>query len=134
MRAQKSEIVEIKSPLTVEHVLPQEWIPAWPLSSGNAGVRWFERFNASADSVDVESSTVRDRVKHTFGNLTLVTQPLNASVSNAGYELKRNELLNSSALALNRYFQDVLVWNEDEIRARGRTLFAIAREIWPHGR
>jgi len=133
IRAKKSEVVEIKSPLTIEHILPQEWIAGWPLPNGNSGVRWFERLNANVDRADADASSVRDRVKHTFGNLTLVTQVLNSSVSNAGFEQKRVELLNSSALALNRYFQDVLVWNEEEIQARSRALFAIAREIWPHG-
>jgi hypothetical protein len=69
---------------------------------------------------------------HSFGNLTLLTQPLNAAVSNGAYVVKRPEILKQSALALNRYFQDVQTWDESQIENRGKILFEAARAIWPH--
>lgn len=133
LRLSKSEDVEIKSSMTIEHILPQEWLANWPLPNGKPGVRWFERLNVGENMEEVELSIRRDSVKHTFGNLTLLTHPLNTSVSNSSYEGKRSEILKNSALALNRYFQDVTAWDENAIRERGRSLFELARQIWPYG-
>jgi hypothetical protein len=133
LRKAKAEVVEIKSPLCIEHVLPQEWIANWPLPNGKNGVRWFERFNRGENQDVVAASTLRDRLKHTIGNLTLLTNPLNTSLSNSSYEAKRVVILNNSALALNRYFQEVQEWDEEAIRARGKVLFEIAKSIWPIG-
>jgi hypothetical protein len=54
--------------LTVEHVLPQEWSPNWPIPS---------------DRPELEARIDRDAAKHRLGNLTLVAQALNSSLSNA---------------------------------------------------
>lgn len=53
--------------LTVEHVLPQ----SWELSDYD-----------DLEFEDVEARARRNRLLHTFGNLTLLTQSLNSSVSN----------------------------------------------------
>jgi hypothetical protein len=63
----KTEPIEIPGGLSVEHAMPQEWEENWPLP-------------------DVASQEVADdRWAHInrLGNLTLVTQPLNSSLSNA---------------------------------------------------
>jgi hypothetical protein len=133
LRRSTSETVEIKSPVTVEHVLPQEWIAHWPLPNGKAGVKWYERLNPGDRKPEADASAIRDTLMHTFGNLTLLTQPLNTAVANAAFELKRPAILNNSALALNRYFQDIVSWDEEAIRQRGRSLFEIGRNTWPHG-
>jgi hypothetical protein len=82
--------------------------------------------------VDVEATEKRDRAKHTFGNLTLLTQPLNSSVSNSAFEIKKTEIVKNSALALNRYFHDKKNWDETQITARGEALFAHAVGKWPY--
>ena len=128
----RAERVEILSTLTVEHVLPDEWIEQWPFANGNRGVTWLEQFDKSRSDEDVEATAKRDRAKHTFGNLTLLTQPLNSSVSNSAFEIKKPEILKNSALALNRYFQDKEGWDEAAIAARGDTLFAHAVKKWPY--
>jgi hypothetical protein len=132
MHQPRTERIEILSALTVEHVLPDEWIEQWPLTNGNRGVTWVEQFDKSRAAEDVELTVKRDRVKHTVGNLTLLTQPLNSSVSNSAFEIKKPEILKNSALALNRYFHDKDVWNEELIAARGEALFALAVERWPY--
>lgn len=132
MHQPRTERIEILSALTVEHVLPDEWIEQWPLSNGNRGVTWLERSDKSRSTEDVELTDRRDRAKHTLGNLTLLTQPLNSSVSNSAFEIKKPEILKNSALALNRYFQDKGLWNEDLILARAEALFSIAAERWPY--
>lgn len=128
----RAERIEILSALSVEHVLPDEWIEQWPLPNGNRGVTWLEQFNKSRSKQDVEATENRDRAKHTFGNLTLLTQPLNSSVSNSAFEIKKPEILKNSALALNRYFQNKDTWDEVLITARGEMLFAYASEKWPY--
>jgi hypothetical protein len=64
--------------------------------------------------------------------LTLLTQPLNSSVSNSAFLIKKPEILKNSALALNRYFQDKEIWDEASISARGEELFAHAVAKWPY--
>jgi len=128
----RAERIEILPALTVEHVLPDEWIEQWPLPNGNRGVTWLEQFDKSRSAEDVEATPKRDGAKHAFGNLTLLTQPLNSYVSNSPFEIKKSEILKNSALALNRYFQDKDVWDEDLIVARGEMLFAYASERWPY--
>jgi len=128
----RTERIEILSALTVEHVLPDEWIEQWPLPNGNRGVTWLEQFDKSRAAEDVELTAKRDSAKHTFGDLTLLTLTLNSSVSNSAFETKKPEILKNSALALNRYFHDKDVWNGELIAARGETLFALAIDRWPY--
>ncbi len=128
----RAERIEILSDLTVEHVLPVEWIEEWPFANGNRGVTWLEQFDKSRSTEDVEATAKRDRAKHTFGNLTLLTQPLNSSVSNSAFDIKKPEILKNSALALNRYFQDRDEWDENTIASRGEALFAHAIVKWPY--
>lgn len=128
----RAERIEILSALTVEHVMPDGWIEQWPLSNGNRGVMWVEQFDKSRSKEDVEATAKRDRAKHSFGNLTLLTQPLNSSVSNSAFLIKKPEILKNSALALNRYFQLKESWDESAITARGEELFVHAVAKWPY--
>jgi hypothetical protein len=128
----RAERIEILSALTIEHVLPVEWIEQWPFSNGNRGVTLFEMFDKSRSAEDVEATEKRDRAKHAVGNLTLLTQPLNSSVSNSAFEIKKPEIIKNSALALNRYFQDKDNWDEAHITVRGEALFGHASGKWPY--
>jgi hypothetical protein len=106
-------------PLHVEHILPIAWREHWT-SPG-----------------DENATVVRDQLLHNVGNLTLLTERLNPSLSNNGFDIKRPEIT-KSLLALNSYFQDScwatqgLTWNEQEIRKRADALFKVALEVWPH--
>jgi len=71
----------------------------------------------------------RRRLIHPIGNLTVVTQPLNAAMRNAGYAEKK-QYLRESVLALNRYFEGVAEWDEQAIQDRAHDLFQHARTIW----
>lgn len=128
----RAERIEILSTLTIEHVLPDEWIEQWPLPNGSRGVTWLEQFDKSRSTEDVEATAKRDGAKHTFGNLTLLTQPLNSSISNSPFDIKKPEILKNSALALNRYFQDKESWEEKLIVTRGEMLFTYACKRWPY--
>jgi uncharacterized protein with ParB-like and HNH nuclease domain len=128
----RAEQIEIISALTVEHVLPGKWIEQWPLANGNRGLTWLEQSDNSRNSEDVEAAIKRDLAKNTFGNLTLLTQPLNTAVSNSAFLVKKPEILKNSAMALNRYFYDKESWDEVSIAARGEELFAQAIVKWPY--
>ena len=66
LRSQKSEEEHAsRGKLTIEHVLPQQWQKHWPLLPGT-------------DLVESE----RERVLHSLGNLTLVNNKLNPTLSN----------------------------------------------------
>lgn len=116
--------------LTVEHVLPQ----SWELSGYD-----------DLEFEDVEARARRNRHLHTFGNLTLLTQSLNSSVSNGPFldtkdptgalvEGKRTMICRYSLLWMNSYFQSIKCegWDEDEITRRGAILFEQARRVWAH--
>lgn len=71
---------------------------------------------------------------HSLGNLTLLTQPLNSAVRNGPFMLKRPEIARQSQLRLNSYFQnfdDSDPWDETTIIERGKSLAALALNIWP---
>jgi hypothetical protein len=122
-RAQQSamrERISIQGDLTVEHVMPQSWEQHWPPP------------DASVATADDTAEERRNVLLHTFGNLTLITGTLNASISNGPYEPKRVEIARKSALVLNAWFQNQSTWNEEEIHRRGKALLEIAKTVWPH--
>src|SRR5690606_9902649 len=120
MQNSKQETVTIIGRLTIEHVLPQQWAPpAWPEPPVDAG-------NGEESAIER-----RARLLHSMGNLTLLTQELNSSVSNGPFTSKRPEIARQSLLRLNTYFQDVTTWDEAEIAKRGDQLLEHAKRIWP---
>jgi hypothetical protein len=113
---EKTERVRISKTLTVEHLLPRSWEVYWPLP-------------ASDDLVEARNR--RGTLLHTLGNLTLLTNALNPSVSNGAWLKKRAAILKHSALNLNRSLEEYDEWNEESILKRGRALFRVAKKIWP---
>jgi len=105
---------------TIEHVLPQRWGQNWPLSDG-------------------ESSSDRDHVVHTLGNLTLTSTSLNSRLSNAawrGEKGKKEGLRKHSSAKMT----DTLIklaeangdlWTDVLIRERTETLIDLILQIWP---
>ncbi|WP_321924293.1 DUF262 domain-containing protein [Burkholderia sp. BCC1998] len=109
------------SKLEIEHVMPQNWGEHWPLKFG-------------------DSPEERARVVQGIGNLTLVSQKLNGSLSNApwntslgnGVKTKREALEEHSKLELNRLLLKTYVdWDETVIAKRAEALFEEACTIWP---
>lgn len=114
--------------LTVEHVMPQGWREHW-----------------TDGPTDPEVATSRDSIVHTLGNLTLVNEKLNPSLSNRpwtdavasarglGVKGKRSLLLDHSTLKMNA---DIVsghedFWTEESIRLRTAAMIAAVLEIWP---
>jgi hypothetical protein len=113
----KSEVVVSKSALTIEHLLPRGWKDEqWPLPAG---------------SDPAEARAERMQVMHSIGNLTLLTNRLNPSISNSAWSTKRLEISKHSLLKLNHEIAEEPDWDEAAIRRRGERLFGLALKIWP---
>lgn len=123
-RTKASEVVEIKSDLTLEHIMPQKWQTNWPISSYEHESEGF----FSPEHIALRSA--RDGRVHTIGNLTLLTQSLNTSVSNGAFSTKMPALRAQSALVLNRDLQNYPDWNESTITTRGAALLVVACDLW----
>ena len=125
-RTPMQEATSVPETLTVEHVLPQSW--------ENGGHYTLEQ--------DVDEPRIRrNRLIQTFGNLTLLTQPLNSSVSNGPFlDVEQNGKIvqgkrsgfRGSLLKLNSYFLDTALtsWTDDQILERGQRLLKDALNIW----
>ncbi|WP_243375066.1 DUF262 domain-containing protein [Microvirga solisilvae] len=122
IRTSRSESITLPAKLTVEHLLPQKgsvsdypYEEPMPLLEGEA----YDR--------------CRERVMHTIGNLTLLTQELNGSVSNGPFPAKVAKIVADSDLRLNAWLRSTPPsgWSEKSITERGETLFKAALEIWP---
>lgn len=124
-RNERNEDIEIKSALTIEHIMPQKWQETWPLPG-------YEDID-SIDDFDMNyrpKMLGRNRVVNTLGNLTLLTQKLNSSVSNGPYTTKMPAIRAHSSLALNRDLNSWDHWDEETIRQRGEILFKAAKRVW----
>jgi len=106
----KQEKLYIAESLSIEHIWPQNPSrKAWP----------------KLDNPDVVN---------TIGNLTLLTDSLNSSVSNGPFRAKREAIAKQSKLRLNVFFQDMVnktEWTVADIYQRAEDLFAHALNIWP---
>ena len=133
LRSERHEDVGLPTKLEIEHVMPRSWRAYWdtdpPLSPDEAAAR--------SKRVD------------TLGNLTLVTQKLNGSLSHRpwsndeaaivapkGKEAglgKRALLEQYSLLVLNKALVDAHPerWTDDAIKARSRQMTERICAIWP---
>lgn len=110
-----TEKVSVATDLTIEHVLPQDWTPNWRLP----------------DNTDpIQGRLDRDTVKHRLGNLTLVTNKLNPTMSNDPWAKKREHLRERSVLLISSDIRAAETWAEQQIEERGRRLVDVALTIW----
>ena len=119
LRTDKAESREVLGTLHIEHVMPQAWRQNWPLPDDVTD--------------DGEAATKRDRAIHTIGNLTLVNNRLNSSLSNAPWDRKRKTLADHSVLFLNKRLvnKGPDIWDETAIEKRAKWLHKWAVKIWP---
>lgn len=102
----------------IEHVMPRKWLAHWPLEK------------TGPDEAE------RDRVIHTLGNLTLLTDRLNSKVSNGpwlGTGGKRQGLEAHDVLILNRELlkNSGEQWTDEALRKRTGELIEAIVQIWP---
>ncbi len=125
----KSESIAIDTKLTVEHILPQWWFKEWPLSNGETGLTNEEIYEEPENPLAIASSE-RNSLLHTFGNLTILTQPLNSSVSNSNWVTKKPEIMSNSLLPINQQLHKFESWSEIEIKERGDEMLTRALKLW----
>lgn len=103
----------LNSEPTIEHIMPQSPTKEWKADLGSNLEQVYNEF------------------LHTLGNLTLVTQEWNSTLSNAAFATKRHKLA-SHALRLNsQYFSaEIPQWNEKAILERANFLIFQILEIW----
>jgi uncharacterized protein DUF1524/uncharacterized protein DUF262 len=119
--------------LTIEHVMPKKWAKHWPLSDGV-----FAPCESSHEAA-IGNHQISDQAKalmetrqrriDTMGNLTLLTEALNPSISNGSWADKR-EKISESLLAINRDISKRDLWSEVEIELRAAKLAELANRIW----
>jgi uncharacterized protein with ParB-like and HNH nuclease domain len=97
--------------LTIEHIMPQKLSECW---QNHLGEEW---------------EVTHELNLHTMGNLTLTGY--NQELSNYDFSRKK-EFYNNSHLELNKYFNDIEIWNRDAIENRSVFLAKTALEIWPY--
>jgi len=115
-RTTKQELLPLPDGLTVEHVMPQKWETNWSIADKSA-----------------EALANRKRLLHSIGNLTLVTSSFNSALSNEAFAAKRPEIVTTSLLMLNTYFQqfaDQDIWDEAKIVDRAEAMFPLAKAVW----
>ena len=127
----KMEAISISGELTIEHVLPQKWHENWPLPDGSAGLATEALWTAAKDDARADATRKRNVALQTVGNLTILTQALNSSVSNSQWNVKKPALLQHSLLPINQQFHAAAVWDEAAITARSDDLLARALKVWP---
>ncbi len=119
------ETDQLNENLSVEHILPTDWAEHWPLpSKGFIDTK-------EGDALRWEQINRRQQLLNTFGNLTILTRPLNSSVQNGSFSVKR-EAFDHSLLVMNREITKYETWGEDQIVERGQELFAVAKDLWPY--
>jgi Protein of unknown function (DUF1524) len=72
----------------------------------------------------------REALKHTLGNLTLLSDARNPSLGNLDFATKQVKL-KESLLKLNHEIAAMPNWNEERIRARAIRLSDLATQVWP---
>ena len=107
------------SSYTLEHLMPQKWVSHWPLPEGT-----------DADE--------RSHMVKTLGNFTIITQPLNSTVSNDAWVVKVHG--KNGKGGLKAYAKELLtlegvlelnIWDEKSIKARSIWLASKSCNIWP---
>lgn len=111
----RSEAPVVRGTCTIEHLMPQQWRTNWD------------------NGADEEAAARRDRLVHTLGNLTLVTQALNSSLSNGAWEAKRAALDASTGLLTTREVtaHHVHSWTDDDINERTTAVVEDVLAVWP---
>ncbi len=98
---------------TIEHILPQTPSEIWKQELGDNLAQDYE-------------------LLHTLGNLTLVTQEWNSSLSNAPFSEKHPKLRKHGLLLNSQYFaKEIPKWNGKAIKERASFLASQILEIWP---
>ncbi|WP_167202695.1 HNH endonuclease family protein [Actinomyces respiraculi] len=115
----RSETPVVRGVGTAEHLLPKQW-----------RLRWDPDGRIAADDA---AARRRDHLLRTLGNLTLMTQRLNSSLSNSAWPDKRRAIDDATLLLTTRAVTTAHpdAWTEEDIRGRTGCLIDAISRIWP---
>jgi hypothetical protein len=114
-RGPKTEnLSELPPKLQIEHVMPQSWLENWPVD----------------DPSDEDQVAFREARINRIGNLTVVADALNSSMSNAPWAAKKEKLNRHSILLVNRELEKTETWDEEAVDARSEYLAALLTDRW----
>lgn len=102
------------------------------LQAINNEISDYERFDArdiSVEHIAPQRDNRDNPLLHTIGNLTLTDSCKNSTMGAKDFQTKK-EVLTHSVYAINKYFEDVDEWNDEQILKRGEYLADIAVKIW----
>ncbi len=119
----KTDVPQLASGLSLEHLLPQDWEEHWPPRDAEGNFLEGEAYDKVAE--------VRRARLHRLGNLTIVTKPLNSALSNSAWKAKRKELNAHSKLLLNARLAERDSWDEKAIDEHGSWLADTVAALWP---
>ncbi len=118
----------------VEPIMPQGWKENWRIKNGKEHIKIPHETNSDVvlDSATQELVNERDNLIQTIGNLTLVTKPFNANISNKPWGEKKLAIRAETNIKLNRSITEHTEWNEDTIKERSAELAGYINQIWKH--
>lgn len=115
--SQKEKVDLSKETISIEHIMPRVDDDANKLPN-----EW--KVMLGKDYKEIHANYL-----HTLGNLTLTGYNQELSVKAFG---EKKKLLAASHLEMNKYFEGLENWNEQEILKRGKILSEKALNIWKH--
>jgi hypothetical protein len=121
------EATSLPDDLTIEHVLPDAWREHWLLPDGTQAAA--DLMTGMSES-QLKLIAEREALKHTLGNLTLLTDARNPSLGNLDFS-KKQAKLRESLLKLNHEIAQMPNWTEERIRTRAIRLSDLAIKVWP---
>jgi hypothetical protein len=119
----KTDVPQLAENLSLEHLMPQRWEENWPLCGIDGKL-------LAGEELELEIAERSMRI-HRLGNLTIVTRPLSASLSNSPWSIKRKALTAYGKLLLNARLAEHETWDEGAIDEYGAWLADQLVSIWP---
>jgi uncharacterized protein with ParB-like and HNH nuclease domain len=133
-RGKFDETIGLRTDLTIEHVLPQDWTEHWPLLDGSKAPI---DYVVMADDPRHSAIATRQQLKHTLGNLTLLTPSGNPRLGNKPFividdalGISKRDALRNSLLKMNQEIAAYDEWNESKIKERADILSNRAIVLW----
>lgn len=132
----KYDINALQYNYTLEHIMPQKWEPNW------SSVPVYAEDGTIFSGSDEEGRLVRNTAVYSLGNMILLKDKLNTSVSNNSFMLKvegngkyygyrKYASLLLAREIVEKYDQGQSEWNEKRINDRLHALMEDALIIWP---
>lgn len=117
-KKQSTQLLGISS-YSLEHIMPKKWRNKW------------------GSLMTIDKPDYRDFKLKTLGNLSIITQSLNASIRDSDWSIKRSgrdgkEGLRhfSAGIETMAPYLDCSEWNEVEIEKRAADLYNKAKDVW----